>query len=87
VDPGDRVVAGVIAIDMDGRPWVAEVFRQPGPRHAGLGSLVLRRVLAGAAAAGVAEIGLTVTHGNPALRVYERLGFDLASTTIAILIP
>lgn len=87
VDADDRVVAGLVAVDFDGRDWIADLFRQPGPRHAGLGTLLLRRCLAAAAAAGATEVGLSVTEGNPARRGYERLGFQLVRTSVTVVVP
>ncbi len=87
VDGTDRVVAGAIVTDRDGVPWVATVFRQPGPAYAGLGSELLRRVLADAAARGLTEIGLAVSDANPARRVYDELGFHLTDTSLTVLVP
>jgi len=61
--------------------------RRPGPEHAGLGAALLRRVLALAAATGVEGVGLSVTDGNPAGRVYERLGFVPRSAPTTVLVP
>jgi len=44
-------------------------------------------VLALAVAAGVEEVGLSVTDGNPAGRVYERLGFVPRSAPTTVLVP
>lgn len=88
VDLDDRVVAGVVAIDAgDLGPWIADVFRSPGPECAGLGTALLRRVLVAAARADVPEAGLSVTDGNPAREVYERLGFETASSLVTIDVP
>jgi ribosomal protein S18 acetylase RimI-like enzyme len=87
VDGDDRVVAGAIITDWDGNPWAGDVFRQPGDRYAGLGSLVLRRALAAAAAAGLPRVGLAVSDGNPARRLYERLGFTVTETALTVAVP
>ena len=90
VDGDDHVVAGVVVlaaqppIDM---PWIGDVFRQPGPEHAGLGSALLQRVLSLVAADGVPQVGLSVTDGNPAGRVYERLGFRTTRSTATVEVP
>ncbi|MDX2706573.1 GNAT family N-acetyltransferase [Streptomyces sp. PA03-6a] len=87
VDGDGHVVAGVVVTDRDGLPWVATVFRQPDPRHAGLGSRLLRRVLADAAAGGLPRIALAVSDGNPARRLYEQLGFAVTATSLTVLVP
>jgi hypothetical protein len=88
VDPDDRVVAGVIAIDNGAiGPWLADVFRSPGPNYAGLGEALLRRVLAAAARADVREVGLSVTDGNPARAVYHRVGFETENSFVTLDVP
>ncbi|MEZ5408489.1 MAG: GNAT family N-acetyltransferase [Acidimicrobiales bacterium] len=88
----DEVVAAVIVNRSDGEPplggpWVSQVLRRPGPRWAGLGTLVLRHALAALAEAGEASLGLAVTDGNPARHVYERLGFRLVASHRKLAIP
>ncbi|MGW9438073.1 N-acetyltransferase family protein [Streptomyces sp. NPDC055607] len=87
VDAADRVTAGVIVTDRDGLPWIATVFRRPDPHHAGLGSALLRRMLADAASLGLKEIALAVSDANPARRLYEGLGFRRTSTSLTVLVP
>ncbi|WP_256105459.1 GNAT family N-acetyltransferase [Streptomyces sp. ODS05-4] len=87
VDPDDRVVAGVVVADRQGLPWIATVFRRPGRGHAGLGSLLVRRTLAAAAADGLAEVGLAVSEDNPARRLYESLGFSVTVTSLTVIVP
>ncbi|MFE7974028.1 GNAT family N-acetyltransferase [Streptomyces shenzhenensis] len=86
VDDTDRVVAGAIITDRDGLPWIADVFRQPGARYAGLGAALLRRVLGAAAADGLTEVALAVSDANPARRVYEKLGFRLTNTSLTVVV-
>ena len=66
-----------------GRLWVAQDARSlavldislvAGLRGQGIGTDCLRRVQRRAAAAGL-DVELQVVHGNPAQRLYERLGF------------
>ncbi|MFH8473583.1 GNAT family N-acetyltransferase [Streptomyces sp. NPDC018000] len=87
VDETDRVVAGVIITDRDGLPWIATVFRRPDPHCAGLGSVLLRRMLADAASRGLTEMALVVSDGNRARHLYEKLGFRLTSTSLTVLVP
>jgi GNAT superfamily N-acetyltransferase len=56
-----------------GGPWVILVFRAPG--HPGTGRALLARALRIAARDGLPGLGLAVTHGNPAARLYEDIGF------------
>jgi GNAT superfamily N-acetyltransferase len=88
VDVDRRVVAGVVAVAVGGlEPWIADVFRTPGPEHAGLGAALLQRVLVAAARADVPEVGLSVTDGNPARAVYQRLGFRTVSRLVTLVVP
>ena len=72
---GVALVTDAPAVGDDGGPWVADIYRDPDPRLAGLGTALLCAVMAGAVEAGRDRIGLAVTEGNPARRLYERLGF------------
>jgi GNAT superfamily N-acetyltransferase len=87
VDDADRVIAGVVVTDRDSLPWIATVFRRPDPRYAGVGSVLLRRMLADAASHGLAEIALAVSDANPARRLYEGLGFQITSTSLTVVVP
>lgn len=58
-----------------GGTWVLDVFVDPRHHGKGLGRALLRRSLAGAAQAGYATMGLVVTEGNPARRLYDSTGF------------
>ncbi|MCZ8522145.1 MULTISPECIES: GNAT family N-acetyltransferase [Paenibacillus] len=48
----------------------------PGLEGQGIGSLLLRHLIAEAAKAGYPALSLSVAPGNAALRLYERLGFE-----------
>ncbi|WP_345366284.1 GNAT family N-acetyltransferase [Saccharopolyspora cebuensis] len=85
VDARDDVIAGIVINDRGGLPWVGELFRDPD--HPGLGGLLLRRALAHLAADGHPQAGLAVTAGNPAQRLYERLGFTVVDTTMTLAVP
>ena len=60
-------------------PWVMDLFRDP--RHRGVGRALLARALA---LATVEALGLIVTEGNPARRLYESLGFELISSALVV---
>jgi GNAT superfamily N-acetyltransferase len=68
--PGDPPLNG---------PWLIEVFRHP--EHRGVGRPLIERALA---LADVPVLGLMVTEGNPARRLYERLGFRLVHTALVV---
>lgn len=89
---GDHVVATLLLSNAPGQPpfggpWVSDVFRHRDPAYAGLGSLLLRRALAGLASDGRSSLGLAVTEGNPARQVYDRLGFTLVSSGRTVFVP
>lgn len=85
--PGmDEVVGGVFVHDSDRGPWVADVFRHPERSPRGLGALMLSTALVRAHEAGLTGIGLVVTEGNPARRVYERLGFRVVDGVMTVAI-
>ncbi|MEV6976339.1 GNAT family N-acetyltransferase [Kitasatospora sp. NPDC093806] len=87
VDATDRVVAGAVLTDWDGLPWIAHVFRAPGLGYPGLGRDLLRRAIADVAAGGATEIGLAVTEGNRAQRLYEEMGFTVTRTSLTVIVP
>jgi GNAT superfamily N-acetyltransferase len=61
-----------------GGPWVMEVFRAPEARGAG------RALLERALALTTGSLGLAVTDGNPAEKVYAALGFRRVFTAFAV---
>jgi GNAT superfamily N-acetyltransferase len=82
---GGAIVGAILVCDMPGGappyggPWVVEVFRDP--RHRGVGRALLQRALA---RTGGPALGLAVTHGNPAERLYRRLGFRHAFSVLSV---
>jgi GNAT superfamily N-acetyltransferase len=75
--PGDPPLCG---------PWVGELFRHP-DAPPGTGAALLAAALDRAAADGLPHVGLRVSSGNPALRLYERLGFTPTRSSVAVLVP
>jgi hypothetical protein len=61
-----------------GGPWVMELFRAPGARGAG------RALLERALSMSEGSLGLAVTHGNPAERLYAALGFERVFTAFSV---
>ena len=73
--------AGVIKVLQDGTTWTIEQFQvTPAHQGQGLGTTVLRAVIADARASG-ALLRLSVLRQNPAARLYARLGFRTLSET------
>lgn len=74
----DQAIGRVELDNRPGRIWVIDIGLHPSQCGQGLGSVVLNAVLAAAAAAGQG-VGLSVALGNPAERLYRRLGFHSIS--------
>ena len=87
----DGAVVGAVLVNHDdapppfGGPWVTQVFRGPGGR--GAGRALLQRALGLATAEELPALGLAVTYGNPARRLYEELGFELLVTAFNVRVP
>jgi GNAT superfamily N-acetyltransferase len=88
VDQG-RIVGAAILNDFPGAPpvagpWLSELFRDPAVP--GIGRELLRGALAAAAADGLRALGLAVTHGNPAIGLYEDEGFRTLREDISVVL-
>ena len=87
----DTIVGGII-VDVRptpvpfGGPWLSDIWRRPGGGNRGLGTWFISRAMRLLHDDGLATLGLSVTHGNPARRVYEQLGFveQLESWTLRL---
>jgi len=78
VEHEGRAVGAVLVTDKPGerrRGWVVDVFLHPENQGRGLGRVLLQRAVAGTREAGLPELGLVVSDGNPARHVYDALGF------------
>lgn len=92
VDTSDETVVGAVVVTRLGQapwgwgggPWVAELFVVPAHQGRGLGRALLMRAIAWSQAAGEARIGLIVTEGNPAERLYARAGFRSRRTLFVL---
>jgi GNAT superfamily N-acetyltransferase len=78
----DGAIAGVVVVTempatawWAGDPWIPEIFVVSSFQGRGLGGLLLEHAVGSCARAGNARLGLTVSEGNPARRLYERFGF------------
>jgi GNAT superfamily N-acetyltransferase len=85
---------GVVTTQFVGRipgmegPWLTNVARDPDTRWAGLGAAMISSVLTALRHDGYAQAFLAVTDGNPARRVYERVGFvDFTRASFLALSP
>lgn len=63
-----------------GGPWVADLLVVPDRQGRGLGRALMQHAIARCTVAGEARIGLTVTEGNAAERLYRALGFERRRT-------
>ncbi len=92
MDTSDQAVVGAAVVTWQeakpwgwgGGPWVADIFVVPAHQGSGLGRALLLRAVASSAAAGEARIGLTVTDGNPAERLYVSAGFRRRRTLFVL---
>lgn len=89
--PGETVVGAAVVTWLEaapwgwgGGPWVAELFVVPAYRGRGLGRALLLRAIDWSQAAGEPRIGLTVTDGNPAERLYISAGFRRRRTLFVL---
>ena len=75
----DGELAGCVALrPAEDRQWLEHFYLDPRHQGRGLGSAVLRTLLARTDAQGV-TVGLNVLQGSPARRLYERHGFVMES--------
>jgi ribosomal protein S18 acetylase RimI-like enzyme len=72
---------GLIKLVRSETDWhLQQIQILPGYQGRGIGTAVIRAMLGEAHQAHV-SVSLSVLHGNPARRLYERLGFEVAGTT------
>lgn len=77
----DAAAIGLLKVTRTAVAWhVHQIQILPAHQGRGIGEAVLRALLTDAAREHV-PVSLSVLHGNPARRLYERLGFRLASET------
>jgi GNAT superfamily N-acetyltransferase len=78
----DAVAAAVIVTSLPaaswwpGGPWVVDLFVVPRLQRAGLGRQLLQLVIARCVSEGYERIGLSVTEGIRAERLYRAVGFE-----------
>ncbi len=75
LDAAGRAVGYIAALDMGLMAFVVDIAVHPDCRRRGFARLLLTRSLRIMRDAGYPSVGLGVTTRNPALQLYERLGF------------
>jgi ribosomal protein S18 acetylase RimI-like enzyme len=71
----ESIVSAVLVSRFNDVPLIAYAMTDPAHKGRGLASALTEHALDSLAAAGEREVQLWVTEGNPAERIYERLGF------------
>jgi ribosomal protein S18 acetylase RimI-like enzyme len=72
---GDAVVSAVLVSCFEDVPLIAYAMTDPAFKGRGLATWLTERAMRSLVDAGETEVQLWVTAGNPAERIYERLGF------------
>lgn len=92
-DSKGQLVGGLVVTRMPpaswwpGGAWIAEVFVVPDYQGQGLGRILMLRGIERAQSLGERRVGLTVSDGNPAERLYERVGFKRIRTVYVLDAP
>ena len=68
-----------------GGPWVTEIFVDPDATGRGIGGALLARAVTPSRPG--PDVGLAVTVGNPARRLYESLGFATLQDVRHVVLP
>lgn len=91
---GDERVVGLIvaseiarSVAHAGGPWVTDVFVDPGDAGRGVGRALIGATMVALARSGRTSLGLAVTAGNPARRLYESLGFVIGQDVRNVDLP
>jgi mycothiol synthase len=79
-DPGGRSAGQVFTVgpvpwSSEPMSWVLDLAVGPGGQRRGFGAALLAYAIRGTQQAGLTAVGLTVSDGNPARRLYDRMGF------------
>jgi mycothiol synthase len=91
VDPDGRSAGHVLCAGpvpwVDEGAWVMAIALANRARGIGLGRTLLAHALQGTRQAGLSKLGLSVTEGNPARRLYEGAGFRPVSRVLSLRLP
>jgi mycothiol synthase len=72
---GQVFTVGPVPWGSEPTSWVLDLAVSPGGQGRGFGAALLAYAISGTRDAGLTTAGLTVTDGNPARRLYDRMGF------------
>jgi len=91
-DPGGHSAGQVLTVGpvpWGERPcaWVLDLAVTPRAQGRGFGAALLVHAMGGTRDAGLPTIGLTVTDGNPARHLYDRMGFRPVLRTFTMRLP
>jgi len=64
--------------------FIYELFVLPDSRRRGIGKQLLKTAISHLKQKGYEEIRLSVFAGNPAIRIYEKLGFQQRTITLSL---
>lgn len=84
---GHVLCAGPVPWVEDGAAWVLTLGLASRARGRGLGRALLARALSGTRAAGLPGLGLSVTEGNPAERLYRSADFRVVQRVVSVRLP
>jgi len=75
-DEGGSPVAAVAVSEFEGEPTILFVFTAKAAAGRGLATALIRNAAHELMLEGLAEISLYVSHDNPAINLYRKLGFE-----------
>jgi len=88
---GDVIAAIIVSLREGeapfGGPWVSELWCDPRFQHQGIGRTLLTTAITSLTEDGYTSLGLAVSYGNPAKKLYESLGFTVVSESWTIKLP
>jgi len=88
----DEVIAAIMISLREGEapyggPWLSEIWCDPRFQHQGIARSLLKTAISELNEDEFTSLGLAVSHGNPAKRLYESLGFTEVSESWTIALP
>ncbi|MEH0936461.1 GNAT family N-acetyltransferase [Micromonospora psammae] len=84
---GHVLCAGPVPWTTDGCGWILNLAVVPIAQGRGAGWALLGHALRGTRAAGLPSLGLEVTDGNPARRLYDAAGFQPVGRVLSVDLP
>lgn len=78
----DRIVSASLVTMWQGKPLLAYSMTDPDYQRRGLAGSLIKMSLNTLADAGISELFLVVTVGNPAQNLYSRLGFEVLGAAL-----